>query len=73
MVGAGRDAVLCLAMRRWPLSVYVIAVIITLVIVNVLAWFTGGPAKFRIMEIYSSGFLMGMVAMYIAVHVYKYK
>ncbi|HEY3897421.1 MAG TPA: hypothetical protein VGM54_02345 [Chthoniobacter sp.] len=60
-------------MKRWPLSVYVIAVIITLLIVNVAAWCTGGPAKFRIMEIYSSGFLMGMVAMYIAVHVYRCK
>jgi hypothetical protein len=60
-------------MKRWSLSVYVVAVIIALVFANVIAWFTGGPAKFRIMEIYSFGFLMGMVAMYIAVHLYKYK
>jgi hypothetical protein len=60
-----------LVMKRQPLVSYIIAVITILVIVNCAAWFIGGEAKLRIMETFSSGFLMGMLAMYIAMHIYK--
>ena len=60
-------------MKRFPLWLYVIGIIVVLVIVNCIAWFTGGAVKLRAVELFSAGFLAGMLAMYIAVHVYRWK
>ncbi len=60
-------------MEKRPLWVYVIGVIIALVIVNYIAWLTGGATKFKTSELVSMGFLLGMLAMYIAVHLYRWK
>ena len=60
-------------MRRLPLWVYVVGVIIALAVVNGIAWFVGGAAKLRSLELFSAGFLFGMLAMYIAVHIYSYE
>ncbi|HAM50418.1 MAG TPA: hypothetical protein DCP92_06875 [Nitrospiraceae bacterium] len=60
-------------MKRYPLSLYVICVIIVLVLINYIAWFVGGEARLKSVEIFSVGFLLGMLAMYIAVHVYRWK
>ncbi|EDY18438.1 hypothetical protein CfE428DRAFT_4222 [Chthoniobacter flavus Ellin428] len=60
-------------MKQRRLSVYVTAVMVVLVIANCLAWLVGGAARFRAMGIYSSGFLIGMLAMYIAMHLYKWQ
>jgi hypothetical protein len=60
-------------MQKRPLSVYVIGVIIALAIVNYMAWLTGGEAKLRVSELVSCGFLLGMLAMYVAVHLYRWK
>jgi hypothetical protein len=60
-------------MQRRPLWVYVIGVIIALAIVNYIAWLTGGEMKLRTSELVSTGFLLGMLAMYIAVHLYAWR
>lgn len=60
-------------MKRFPLSLYVTGVIIVLAVINCIAWFADGGIKFRAIETFSLGFLMGMLAMYIAVHIYRYK
>jgi hypothetical protein len=60
-------------MKKYPLSLYVVGVIIVLVIVNYLSWFVGGEARLKSFELFSSGFLLGMLAMYIAVHIYRWK
>jgi hypothetical protein len=49
--------------KKRPLWVYVIGVIIVLTIINLVAH----------LLVFSAGFLVGMLAMYIAVHFYKYK
>ena len=73
--GAIEKALVCCTgiMRRLPLWVYVVGVIIALAVVNGIAWFVGGAAKLRSVEIFSTEFLFGMLAMYIAVHVCSYK
>jgi len=38
---------------------------------NFLAWFSGGAIKLYTMEIFSPGFLIGMLAMFIAMHIYR--
>ena len=57
-------------MKRYPLSLYVTGVIIVLAIVNFIAWFMGRGMS---ISIFSAGFLVGMLAMYIAVHLYRWK
>jgi len=34
--------------------------------------FVCGEVKMKVVETFSSGFLLGMLAMYIAIHVYEY-
>jgi hypothetical protein len=52
--------------KKYPLWVYVVAVIIVLTIINLFV----GSSR---MVASSGGFLMGMLAMYIAVGLYKHK
>ncbi len=57
--------------KRVPLIVYVIGVAIVWAVVLGLAGFIGGPASFNTLALVCLGFALGMLAMYIAVHVYK--
>jgi hypothetical protein len=59
-------------MKRYPVWLYVVCVIAALAIVNYIAWLTGGATQLRAVELFSVGFLLGMLAMYIAVHVYRW-
>lgn len=59
-------------MKR-PLWLYVVGVIIVLGIVNLIAWVIDSAAAFHTSVLVSSGFLLGMLAMYIAVHLYRWK
>ena len=54
----------CVTPRRLLLSVYVVGVLIVLAIMN-------GPHHSR--DVFSGGFLVEMLAMYIAGHVYAYE
>jgi MYXO-CTERM domain-containing protein len=56
---------------RMPLIVYVIGVTVVWIIVLAFAWGLAGPARFRTFLDIAMGFALGMLAMYIAIHVYK--
>jgi len=49
--------------EKRPLWVYVVGVLIVLGAINLIAH----------LAVFSAGFLLGMLAMYIAVHLYKWK
>ncbi len=53
------------------LASYVAAVVIVLAIVTGIRWLMGGYEAAAKMLIFSAGFLFGMVAMYIAMHIYR--
>ncbi|MDR3558186.1 MAG: hypothetical protein P4L61_01505 [Candidatus Pacebacteria bacterium] len=59
--------------NKSPLYVYVIAVIIVWAVILGIMWFSGRAASFYAFSLVSSGFMLGMLAMYIAVHLYKWK
>lgn len=60
-------------MRKYPLWLYVVAVAIVLAIINYIMWSVGGAAKLESFALHSGSFLLGMLAMYIAVHFYRWK
>ena len=62
--------------RRWgskraPLIVYVIGFAVIWAVLLSVMWFLGDIARFQTFALVCLGFALGMVAMYIAVHVYK--
>ena len=57
--------------RRVPLIVYVIAVAVVWAVLLTVMWFLGDIARFQTFALVFLGFALGMLAMYIAVHVYK--
>ena len=59
--------------KRPPLSVFVIGVLIALLVTNIIIYFAAGQYGVTFMEVYSVGYLVGMVVMYIAVHHYRWK
>jgi len=59
-------------MKR-PLMQYVVGIVIALAIVNLIAWRIDSGTVLRTSELVSLGFLLGMLAMYIAVHLYRWK
>ena len=60
-------------MKKRPLSFYVTGVVIALILVNCIVWFLKGEPESREVMIFSLGFLIGMLAMFIAVHFYRWK
>ena len=59
-------------MKR-PLWQFGISVVIALAIVNLIAWRIDSEAVLRASELVSIGFLLGMFAMYVAMHLYRRK
>ena len=57
--------------KRAPLIVYVIAVAVVWAVILGVMWFSGDIARFQTFALVGLGFALGMLAMYIAVHVYK--
>jgi uncharacterized membrane protein SpoIIM required for sporulation len=55
------------------LTGYLIGVIIALALANGLAWFIAGLPKLHTMVLFSAGFLLGAIGMYIAAYVYGYQ
>jgi len=53
------------------LSRYIIAVVLVWVLILIIVRFFGSSERFKTMLIFCAGFLIGMLAMWIAVHVYK--
>ena len=58
-------------MKRFPLIVYVIAVAVVWAVLLAVMWILGDIARFQTFALVCLGFALGMIAMYIAVHVYK--
>jgi len=58
---------------KHPLSQYLIAVAVVWIVILCVAWFTGGEQRFKPLAMVFGGFVIGMVAMYIAMHVYSWK
>ena len=56
-----------------PLTRYIIGVLVAWVIVLCLSWIFGGAERFRFVAAFCAGFLFGMLAMYIAVHLYAWR
>jgi hypothetical protein len=57
--------------KRFPLIVYVIAVAVVWAVLLAVMWFLGDIARFQTFALVCLGFALGMLAIYIAVHVYK--
>ncbi len=55
-----------------PLIQYVIAVTVVWTIILFAAWFMDGGARFKTFAMVCGGFAVGMLAMYIAMHLYKW-
>lgn len=59
--------------KKRSLAVYVFGVIICLISVNLIVWYTGRFEELKSVEQISVGFLLGMLAMYIAMQLYRWK
>ncbi|HUC19444.1 MAG TPA: hypothetical protein VMA37_17325 [Acetobacteraceae bacterium] len=55
------------------LTAYGIGVLVVLAIVNGMAWLMGGTRRARDIGIFSAGFVLGMLGMYIAAYLYGYR
>jgi len=60
-------------MNKRPLYVYVIAVVVVLAVLNTVVRYVDPTSTFNSSITFSGGFLLGMLAMYIAVHLYIWK
>ncbi len=60
-------------MRKTSLIVYVIGVVIVWVIILTGLRLTGNKPLFNKLSLFCMGFMVGMFAMWIAVHVYKWQ
>lgn len=59
--------------NKRPLYVYVIAVVVVWAVILGIVWSLGDIARFHTFALVCLGFVLGMLAMYIAVHLYKWK
>jgi amino acid transporter len=57
--------------KRLPIIVDVIGVTVVWAVLLAVMWFLGDIARFQTFALVCLGFALGMLAMYIAVHVYK--
>jgi drug/metabolite transporter (DMT)-like permease len=57
--------------KRAPLVVYLIGVAVVWAVVLGLGWVIGGSERLNLLAMVCFGFAVGMLAMYIAMHVYK--
>ncbi|TSA45859.1 hypothetical protein D4R52_01685 [bacterium] len=55
-----------------PLYVYVIAVAVVWVVILGVFWFLNDMIRFQTFGLVCIGFALGMLAMYIAVHIYRW-
>ena len=58
-------------MHRATLTGYAIAVVIVLAILNLVVWLKGSP-KLHDINVFSAGFVLGVLGMYIAAWLYGY-
>ena len=58
-------------LSKSTLTGYGIAVVIVLVILNVIFWLVGNP-QLHELNVFSAGFVLGMLGMYLAAWLYGY-
>jgi len=58
--------------RMRTLTGYGIVVIVVLAALNGTVWLAGNPPRFQSLWVFSAGFILGMLAMYIAANLYGY-
>jgi hypothetical protein len=54
-----------------PLYVYIIGVAVVWAVILGIVWYLGDTVRFQTFVLVCFGFALGMLAMYIAVHLYK--
>ncbi len=54
------------------LTSYGIAVVIVLAVLNGVVWLVGNPPRMHGLNVFSAGFVLGMLGMYIAAWLYGY-
>jgi hypothetical protein len=59
--------------NKRPLYIYVIAAAVVWAVILGVVWSLGDMARFQTFASVCGGFALGMLAMYIAVHLYKWK
>ena len=59
--------------NKRPLYIYVLGVIVVWLAILVVLLYTGNTVNFHKALMVGSGFGLGMIAMYIAVHLYQWK
>jgi len=60
-------------MQKRPLYIYVIGVAVVWSGILALSWFAVIPTPFDNLAVLCAGFALGMLAMYIAMHLYSWK
>jgi hypothetical protein len=55
------------------LTGYLVGVAVVLSLLNVIAWFTGVLPRQHDFRMFSVGFILGALGMYIAAHLYGYR
>ena len=60
-------------MNTHPLYVFVIGVAVVWAVILGVVWFVGDIARFQTFTLVCLGFAFGMLAMYIAVHLYTWR
>lgn len=58
--------------KKYSIKVYIIGVAIALALLISAAWFTQNREHFKIITVFCGGYVIGMFAMWIAVHVYNW-
>ena len=59
--------------NKQPLIQYVIGVAIVRAIILSAMWYSGDVKRLHMFTAVCGGFMLGMLAMYIAVHIYRWK
>ena len=57
--------------NRFPLIVFLVGVAVVWAVILGAMWFLGDIARFQVFALVCIGFALGMLAMYIDVHLYK--
>jgi len=59
-------------MEKPPLIRYVVGVLVVWAVILCGTWFMSDRARFRVLATFGAGFLAGMLAMFIAAHLYRF-
>ena len=58
-------------LKKYPISRYITGVVIVWAFILAAVWYWGSAEHFKTLSIFCGGFFMGLLAMWIAAHLYK--